>query len=212
MKRTATAIIVIITGLGLAQAFAQGKKKKPVVQQTQTNVAVAAPTDTLVDSFGERQYVMDTSTTTRYFLLPEFYSYWPVTKGDTVIKYQCYDAENSYINIDTLSDIGEVKHIHLMKVFTNYLHTYIDAEGKPKPSTAAKTIFRYDKIDNNTWKSYDYGSTWVSELKENREEIIKQDTTTFVNAVTGGKRLTIRKYYKVTELKHKGEIDTDTEK
>ncbi|MCW3122873.1 MAG: hypothetical protein JWQ38_2365 [Flavipsychrobacter sp.] len=206
MKRTAIGTVVLLACIGFVNVWAQGKKKKPVAKEPiPTNVEVMA----VVDSIADSAYVMDTSTATRYFLFPEFYSYWPITKGDTIIKYQCYDAENSYINIDTLSDIGNVWHIHFLKVFNNYLHTYIDSEGKPKASSAAKIIFRYDRIDNDTWKSTDNISDYIGTLKEDRNDIVRQDTTTVLNTVTGGKRLTIRKYYKIIEIKHKGEIETD---
>ncbi len=207
MRRSVVFVVLLLVGFGMMQAMAQGKKKKP---------APAAPQEdgvAMLDSNGDEitRDVRDTSTATRYFLFPEFYSYWPVVKDDTIIKYQCYDAENSYINVDTLHDIGDVQHIHFVKTFTNYLHTYIDADGRPKASTASKTIYRYDKTGNDTWKSYDYSNSYLSELQEFRSEIVRQDTTNTVNSITGARRLTIRKYYKVVELQKKGETEIQKE-
>jgi hypothetical protein len=182
--------------LSVAFVFAQVKKKKPA---TTTNVIVYADQDTIVD----------TTTGPRYFLFPEFYSYWPIENNDTIIKYQCYDADNAYINVDTLHDPDDIQHILFVKTFTNYLHTYIDPEGKPRPSTATKTIYRYDKTDDNTWKGYDIANNYTSELKEFKQDIVRIDTTTVVNPINHGKQLTIRKYYKVVEQKKQGEIEKD---
>jgi hypothetical protein len=198
IRRTALFTVAILLGIGIVHVFAQGKEKK-TVDSSNTNVVVIADADSIGDS----------STATRYFLFPEFYSYWPIEKDDTVIKYQCYDAENSFINIDTIHNIEDVQHILFIKTFTNYLHTYIDADGKPKPSTASKTIYRYDKTDDNTWKSFDVANSYTSELKEFKNEIVRTDTTTIINPVNNSKQLTIRKYYKVVEQKKQGEIEQE---
>ena len=197
MKKAALITVVILIGTGITNMFAQVKKKKA---STKTNVVVISDaTDTLgISPDGPR-----------FFLFPEFYSYWPINKNDTIIKYQCYDAENSYINVDTLHNIEDVQHISFAKVFTNYLHTYIDADGKPKPSTAIKTIYQYDKTGDDTWKSFDYSSNYSAELKEYKKDIVRADTTTVINPVTSNKQLTIRKYYKVAEIKKKDEIEQE---
>lgn len=207
--------LFIIVFLCFSQLYGQVSKKPvtPAKPATKTNVVVMAEinTDSLNEALGDSlmAYMNDTSTTPRYFLFPQFYSYWPIKKGDTVIKYQCYDAENSYINVDTLHNINDVQHIHFVKAFTNYLHTFIDVDGRPKPSTASKIIYKYDETDSDTWKSYDYASKYIGELKEFKSDIVRCDTTTIVHPVNKSRQLVIRKYYKVVEQKQKGEIEQD---
>ena len=210
MKKTGLAIIVLFMCLSIAHVLAQGKKRKAVPPPpTVTNVEIVQNADSLKDLEIDSLLLPDTNTTPRYFLFPEFFSYWPISKGDTVIKYVCYDAENSYINIDTLHDIDDVRHIQLVKVFANLLHTYIDADGRPRPSSASKIIYKYDKSDNQTWKTYDAFSGFIGELKEFKNDITKQDTTTVINPLNNSKHLIIRKYYKVVEEKHKGEVEQE---
>jgi len=55
----------------------------------------------------------------------------------------------------------------------------------------------------------DYGSNYISELKEFKNDIVRCDTTTVINPLTDGRQLIIRKYYKVVAQKKKGEIDVD---
>jgi hypothetical protein len=153
--------------------------------------------------------VIDTTTEIRYFLFPEFYHFWPSEKNDTILRYECYGADNSFIIADTMHSTTGIYHIYFVKSFINYTHTYIDPEGKPKPSAVTKTIYRYDRTGGDMWKGIDVSSNFVSELKEHIGEIVRMDTTVIVNPVTGNNQLTIRKYYRVEELKRKEEINIE---
>jgi hypothetical protein len=196
IRKAALFSLFIMMCLGITQVCAQVKKRKPA---TNTNRVVYAADTTLID----------TTTGPRYFLFPEFYSYWPIENNDTIIKYQCYDENHSYINVDTLHNIADVQQILFVKNYTNYLHTYIDPEGKPKPSMVTKTIYRYDKTDDNTWKSVDVINNYESELKEYKQDIVRSDTTTSINPLNKARQITIRKYYKVVEQKKQGEIEKE---
>ncbi len=209
MKRSILFIGLLVACAG---AMGQGVKKKitPAAAKSTTNVEIIAENDSVSDSLGLDP--ADTTTSTRYFLFPQFYSYWPVNKNDTILKYQCYDAENSYINVDTLQDVNLIQHIQFVKVFTNFLHTYIDAEGKPRASAATKIIYRYDKTDDGMWKAFDCLNNYSSEIREFRKEIVRQDTTTVINPRSGGRQTTIRRYYRVEEQKKEGEIEQEKEK
>jgi hypothetical protein len=143
------------------------------------------------------------------YLLPEFYYFWPIDKDDTILKYECYDAQNSLVNMDTLHNISIVQHIYFIKTFRNYMHTYIDADGKPSPSAVSKTLYRYDKKESDTWKSFDLVHNFTTELKENKQDIIRKDTTYITDPITSVNHMTIRKYYRVTEIKPKEEIEIE---
>jgi hypothetical protein len=198
MTKYARLVALILMCADVTHVVAQQARKKKAAAKTNV-VIISDATDTLGSS----------PDGPRYFMFPQFYSYWPITKGDTIIKYLCYDKDDNGINVDTLHNIDDVQHISFVKVYTNYLHTYIDPEGKPRPSLASKIIYRYDKTGDDSWTSTDYGSNYISELKEHKNEIVRTDTTTVVNPITSTKQLTIRKYYKIEELKKKGEIEQE---
>ncbi len=188
IRNTLALIVVLVVGC-LSQAFGQQEgpkpekrvihspKPKPVQTQEQTNV----PTETNV------------------FYFPEFYYFWPIEKNDTTLRYECYDAHNELINVDTLHNINIVQHIYFIKSFRNYMHTYIDGDGKPSPSIVSKTLYRYDRLDNDLWKSTDLNNNYTFELKEFKKEIIRMDTTLVTDPITGIHQQSIRKYYKVQE-------------
>jgi hypothetical protein len=150
-----------------------------------------------------------TTTDIHDYLFPEFYHYWPIDNNDTILKYQCYDGYNNLINVDTLHNVNNIRHIYFVKSFTNYMHTFIDADGIPKPSTVNKTIYGYDKTDIDSWNSTDYINHYDALLKENKNEIVRVDTTIVTDPVTLSQQLTIRKYYRVTELKPKNQVEEE---
>lgn len=186
MGRNKAALLIIgLLTIWSIHLSAQDKKSKP-----NTKKPVAVP---------QQDIVIDSNTEIRNFLFPEFYYYWPVDKGDTVLRFDCYDADNKGMNADTISDIGNVAVISFMKVYSDFTQTFIDHEGKPKPLPVYRTIYRYERTGPDTWKAIDYTGNYIAELKELKNVIVRSDSTMVTNNVTGSKELTIRKYYKVLE-------------
>ena len=184
--KTAALVTCCLLILGPILVSGQVRKKKP-------NSATEQFATTAVN---------DTATSEqRIFLFPEFYHFWPADKNDTMLKYDCYNDNNMLIITDTLENINSVQHIYFVKSFTNYMHTYIDPEGKPKPSVVTKTIYRYDRAGENKWKSYDVENNFLADLTEYKNEIVRSDTTFITSPGTGDSRCTIRKYYRVVEQK-----------
>jgi hypothetical protein len=134
-------------------------------------------------------------------LFPEFYSYKPIRKKDTVYQYLCYDMRDSLINVDTLHSIYEVRYISVFQQYTDNLHTYKDAQGVEKPLPVSKIIYRYDKVGNDKWMSIDYSTNKYTKLKEDMGEIVRSDTVTVTHPVTGVKQPRINRYYKVKKSK-----------
>lgn len=184
-------LIVLFFAFGIINASAQEKKIK-ADKAEKKSAALPSKIESVIN---------DSVTETRYFIFPEFYHFWPVEINDTILTYECYDANNSLIVVDTLRDIQVVNQIRFVKSFVNYTHTFIDAEGKPKPSTIKRTIYQYSRAGEDKWKGIDMSSNLVSEFKESTGDIVRMDTTLIKNSVTGDNQMTIRKYYKVEELK-----------
>jgi hypothetical protein len=141
------------------------------------------------------------STGNKIYLLPEFYSITPKHSKDTMWKFECYDARDSIINIDTVSDINEVRYFSVFKSFTDSAHTYKDANGQKQLLPVSSIIQRYDRIAKDKWRSIDYSRNKYSELKEFQQNIVKRDTTIIWDPVTGKEQSYYYKYYKVVTLK-----------
>lgn len=183
-KYTAVLILVALTGLVAVHALAQGKKKKAPEKK-------ASPTPSQLQEYDSASY--------RYFLFPEFYSYWPIDNNDTILRYDCYDANKDYMNADTLYDIGNAYHIYFIKGHTDYTQTIIDAEGKPHPKLILNKLFTYDRTGPDTWQAYDHVNNYSTPMKEYRKEIVRTDTTAVIDPITNTKQVTIRKYYRVQQ-------------
>ena len=184
-KRTTLLVMIILLGITAVHIFAQGKKKK---------AANKVNTHDQITEYDSTDY--------HYFLFPQFYTYWPIDNNDTILKYECYDVNMNFINVDTLYNISDVQHISFVKIYTNYTQTYIDADGKPRPQPVMKKLYKYDRTGTDTWAGFDYINHYSSTLKEYRNDIVKTDTTIITDPITGTRQLTIRKYYKVLEIEN----------
>src|ERR1700743_1939397 len=106
-----------------------------------------------MDAFGKQK---DSVSGIRYFSYPQFYTYWPITYNDTILRYLCFDQDQNLLNMDTLHNILKVQHISFIKSYSDYLHTYIDTtDGKPKPLSVSKPLYQYDRTGTDTWKGFD---------------------------------------------------------
>jgi hypothetical protein len=191
MKRTTGIVLLALMAIGFANVLAQDKKKKKPAANTQT---ASAPADTSLP-------VNDTSTgPTRFFNFPEFYSYWPFEDYDTLFKYECFDVHRNPIYMDTLHSFDAVHYITFVRIYNDYVHTSIDAEGRPRPRPVSKILYKYERTSAQMWMAYDCVHGQRSRLQEYPTEIVRRDTTVIAHPVTGGQRLTIRQYYKVEEL------------
>lgn len=188
IRNTLALIVVLVIGC-LSQVFGQQEGPKPEKRVMHSHKPKPAQT----------QEQTNVPTETNVFYFPEFYYFWPIEKNDTTLRYECYDAHNELINVDTLHNINIVQHIYFIRSFRNYMHTYIDGDGKPSPSIVSKTLYRYDRLDNDLWKSTDLNNNYSFELKEFKQEIIRMDTTVVTDPITGTRQQSIRKYYKVKE-------------
>jgi len=142
--------------------------------------------------------------TTRFFLFPEFYTYWPVEINDTILKYECADISHNPLNVDTLRTLNDVRFITFIKTYNDYLHTFIDPEGKPRPVPVSKILYRYERTGANIWTAFDNLNNYTTVLQEDPGKIVRSDTTILANPVTGNKQMTIRRYYKVAEIEQSG--------
>jgi hypothetical protein len=203
--RTLLAITVIMA-IGLAHLLAQDKKGKP--GQKKANVAQTAATDSVGDAPGDEivQHSKDSSVANRYFLFPDFYSYWPAQNNDTILKYDCFDIDHHLILMDTLTDANDIHFITYTKTYDDHLKTYIDPDGRPRPQPVSRTLSKFERTGTDTWISTDITSGYTVSLQEHRDHIVRKDTTVVVDPITGTRHTTIRKYYKVTEIEGGGSI------
>ncbi len=137
---------------------------------------------------------------TRYFLFPEFYAYWPIDNNDTILKYECYDANHNVINMDTLHSMGDVYFISFIKKHTDYTRTIITEEGQAISLPVSRILYKYERTGQDAWKGYDLLHEYTSQLQENKSQIVRADSSYIVNAASGARQLTVRKYYKVLEI------------
>lgn len=197
--------MVVLTGMcmGAAHILAQGKKKKKGGGENQTYItrdsvpSVTAP---------QKEELLPN----RYFLFPQFYSYWPANVNDTILKYECFDANQNPINVDTLQNVLDVKFISLVRSYTDYVNTYIDSQGKASPVPISKMLYKYDRTGADSWRSFDYSSNYVAELREYKDDVMKADTTVLIDPITGTKQLTVRRFYRVLEIEKHDSTKTDT--
>lgn len=210
MKRISIPGLIILLLACLINTMAQDTKKKAKEKQVEEKPAedtAEAPgpvfnyvIDDPMDAFGPKENDTPATPSTRFFLYPEFYSYWPVTVNDTILKFECYDASHNPLNMDTLQNLGDVHYISFFKTHNDYLHTYIDQEGRPRPTPVSKKLYWYERSGANMWKAFDNLNNYTSLLQEDVSTIVRTDTTILPHPVTGNKQMTVRKYYKVTEV------------
>jgi len=172
--------------LGALHVLAQGTKKKTTTKTT---------TQTTEDKAARPK--LDSAVV---FLSPEFYSPWPVDKNDTLLKYECIDAQDELLNADTLYNMNSVKYIMLVKTYTDYTRTYVDKDGRPQPMPVVTPIYRYDRNGADKWAGKNVTSGELSYFREYRDQVVRADTTIDADPVTGTNRWTIRKYYKVEQV------------
>ncbi len=184
----------------MAHVFAQGRKKpaaKPAAKTTTKDTAAVATANPQLKEYDSTKY--------RYFLFPQFYSYWPITNNDTILRFECYNAEGHFVNMDTMYDVSNIKLIYLTKTYNDYTQTVIDAEGRPKPKPISRKIYQYDRTGTDTWASMDLIYNVPSKLLEYRKDIVRTDTTIIIDKVNGTRQVTIRKYYKTLEVEKDNE-------
>jgi len=194
----ASAIICI----AVAQAFAQGKRKpapKPAAKKAATTA------DSAVTTAADPQLREYDSTKYRYFLFPQFYSYWPITNNDTILRFECYNTEGHFVNMDTIYDVSDIKTIYFTKTYNDYTETIIDAEGRPRPKPISKKIYQYSRTGADSWSALDLIYQVPSTLVEYRKDIVRTDTTTIIDRVNGTRQVTVRKYYKTLETEKDNE-------
>ncbi len=205
MLRRRKEVILLVLSFGLlaggAHIMAQGKKKKPGGPETQVY-----KTDSLPAPVAGKEEMLPN----RYFSFPQFYSYLPSTVNDTVYKYECYDANQNPINVDTVQNANGIKFISFIKTFTDYTNTYVDSQGKAQPVPVSKMLYKYDRTGADSWESFDFVNNYKAELKEYKDEVLKADTTVLVDPITGTRQLTIRRYYRVVELPRQDSSKADS--
>ena len=184
MNRLVFLTLVISIGTGFVHLYGQENSSNDTISIPVKNDSVA-------------RQVTDTP---QFVFFPEFYSFWPVDNNDTIFKYECFDAMSNLINADTLLNTNYVHYILLIKTYTDYTRTYIDEDGKPQPQPVSSKVLRYDKNGTGGWICKDFTNQEYTNLKEYRDEIIRTDTASDVNPVTGNKQLMVRKYYKVEQV------------
>ena len=144
-------------------------------------------------------YKGDTANRTYYF--PEFYYRDTKRHKDTTWKFECYDSRDSIMNMDTVSNIRDVRYFSVFKSFTDSAHTYKDSHGQKQLLPVSSIIQRYDRLGKDKWLSVDYSRNKYTELKEYPDEIVKTDTVIIYDPFAGKERNTYYKYYKVVTAK-----------
>ena len=113
------------------------------------------------------------------------------------MKYECYDDKDRRINTDTLHNSDLVDEIFYVKSFFDL--RYSAGVDISQPYITNKVLV-FSKVAANTWTAVDMTNNNTTELKGNIDKIVRADTTIAMDPATGGKQLTVRKYYNVTEI------------
>ncbi len=133
--------------------------------------------------------------TYRILLLPDFYHYRQTIVNDTVFQYVC-SRKHMDVNADTLRTIDDVDEIKYTKNFYQYSNT---AGGAISAPYLTKTLFDYDRDSHDTWIKLDKLTRNQTDVKEDRNKIIRADTVTITNRQTGITEHVIHRYYKTME-------------
>jgi hypothetical protein len=192
MNRIFIIAIIIISSIPGSQTFAQNKKEKKAKEEEKIPVYNYVIDDPM-DAFGRTPAPQST------LLFPDFYSYNPIRKGDTLFRYLCYDRRDSLINVDTLQNIDLVRYISLFISYTDHDHNYKDAQGQILPLPVSKIIRRYDKLGTDKWMSIDYANNKYIELNENKSDITRTETVNIVHPITHTPFTRTHNYYRVSK-------------
>ncbi|MCD6013618.1 MAG: hypothetical protein K0Q79_3480 [Flavipsychrobacter sp.] len=190
----------------IIQLQAQDKKKKETkkAKEEEKGPVFNYVVDDPMDAFGPKD---GAPPAPRFFLYPEFYTYWPVTINDTVLKYECYDANHNPLNMDTLQRLNDVHYINFVKTYNDHLQTFIAQDGSPRPKPVSQKLYWYERAGADLWKAFDNRNNYTSLLQEQVSNIVRADTTILIDPISGNKQMTVRKYYKVVEIE-KSNVET----
>lgn len=200
MKKTTLFFVFLALAFSALHLAAQDKKDKKGKKAKKTEENIPVYNYTIDDPFDQFNAHIDSMNANRNFLYPAFFSYWPIDKNDTILKYDCYDYRHHYINMDTLHNINDVHSISFVKTYTDHTSTVIDAEGRPQSQIVVKTLYRYERTGPGKWKATDFVNNFSSILSEDQGVIVRSDSTYITNPATNAKQLTVRKYYRVEEI------------
>lgn len=127
-------------------------------------------------------------------ILPEFYQYTPIKKGDTTFSFECFDRNDKKMNLDSGFNINNAEEIFILK-------SYYQFPYKPgaiiSPPYLSMKIFTFERTSKNTWIGNDLNNKEKTGIKEHMNTIVRSDTVTINDPATGGKQNIIHKYYKV---------------
>lgn len=196
----------LIFSVCMMQLQAQDKKKKETkkTKEEEPGPVFNYVVDDPMDAFGPKG---NQPPAPRFFLYPEFYTYWPVTVNDTVLKYECYDSNHTPLNMDTLQRLNDVHYITFIKTYNDQLQTFIAQDGSPRPKPISQKLYWYERAGTDMWKAFDNQNNYTSLLQEQVNNIVRSDTTLLIDPASGEKQMTIRKYYKVVEVE-KSNVET----
>lgn len=130
-------------------------------------------------------------------LFPEFYHSNTIMNRDTALKYECFDEHDRRIRMDTLHSTDIIEEIFYTENFFD--KRYPGGKGISPPYITNKVI-TYTKVAPYTWAAINMANRNATELKGDINKIVQTDTLVTADAITGQRLLTIRKYYKVTEV------------
>ncbi len=127
-------------------------------------------------------------------LLPEFYQYSPIKKGDTTFSFECFDGNGKKMNLDSGFNINNAEEIFILKSY--YQFPYKPGAIISPPYLSIK-IFTFERTSKNTWVGTDLNTKEKTGIKEYMNTIARTDTVSVANPATGAKQNIIHKYYKV---------------
>ncbi len=185
-------LLLIIIGMH-TQAWAQKGKKGSKEKVPVFNYVIDDP----MDKFGREPVPPDVVHTV---LMPDFYKRGEQVAGDTVLKYECFDAANEPIDPDTMRDHTHLRYVSLIQRYTNAGHTYKDQSGKSLPLPTEKIIYRYDKTGVDKWFSINYANNKPAVLQEFASEIVRSDSSRKIDPARGNYIITVYNYYKVVRV------------
>lgn len=191
MNKVIIAIVFIVAGMIAVRVSADGKKKKKAAAREWNLYSCC---HNMIDTPGRPMVITET------FLVPEFYAYDTLIRGDTAFVYECYDKDDSIVNTDTLHDFGAVHNVTYFKKFLDRAHPYND-NGIKKPLPVSLIARRYERLGKDKWMSISYPGNKYEELREYRDDIVQTDTLRNSYPEDRLMVISVYRYYRVVALK-----------
>ena len=130
-------------------------------------------------------------------LLPDFYHYDKVKKGDTTWVYECFDKDMHKIEMYNLNNMSEIEHIDYYKCFFEY--PWKQGSVMSPPYLYVK-LYTFEHTGPDSWLGVHPKTTETIQYKTYKNKIVRTENVDQIDPLTKKERKVTFKYLKTEKI------------